>query len=117
MDVAALHYAETTLGEVHDGVVDSLVVVYDFVGVDSCDNVCRAVIFPMTSFSLLLSFRREPPSLLAKFVFELGDCFEEGYVAGAEEVEAAVYVDDSLTRARGVAGDHRCEGAFSMVVV
>jgi hypothetical protein len=117
VDVAALDNAQAALDEVHDWVVDAFVVVDHFVCVDTCDDVCGAVVFPMVVFALGFGFGIEPAALFAKFGLEFGDGLQECDVPAAEEVEAAVYVDNSLSWARSVARDHGSERSFAVVVV
>lgn len=75
--------AKTTLKDVHDGVVDALVVVDGLIAVDTCHDVDRAVFLV-------------PSLLLGLLFFGLDDLLEELDVTGGEEVEATINVDDLL---------------------
>jgi len=81
----ALQNAETTLKDVHDGIVDALVVVDGFVAVHTCNNIDRTVLLV-------------PSFLLGFLLFSLYDLLEEFDVASGEEVETTVNVDDLLIR-------------------
>jgi len=108
----ALQHAEPTLEDVHDRVVYAFPVVDNIIVVDAGNEEDRAVIRPGLCYSLCLGFFGVPAALTSCFLLGLCNQAQKLNVAGREEVEATIDVDNGLARPGASAEDELREGAL-----
>lgn len=93
----ALQHAETTLVNVHDGVVDALPRVDDVVVVNTDHDVGGTVVLSCGLLALVGGLVAEPVRPLGELVLLEKDVAQEFNMAAREEVVSTVNVDDALT--------------------
>ena len=108
----ALKHAQSSLKDIHDGVVDAFPVVDDFVVVDACDQEHRPVILARLLYALCLCFFRIPTTTYSSLLFYLCDAAKELNVARGEQIPASIDVDNCLARLHALAMYHLRELAL-----
>ena len=107
-----MQHTEPTLEDVHDRVIYAFPVVDNIIVVDAGNEEDRAVIRPGLCYSLFLGFFCVPAALTSCFLLGLCNQAQKLNMAGREEVEATVDVDNGLARPCASAADELREGAL-----
>lgn len=99
----ALQNTQSALEDVHDGVVDALPVVYDFVVMDASDEEHWAKVFSKLLYPLSFRFLGVPASLPGSILLGPRHESQELDVSRREEIPTAVHIDNDLSRSRSLA--------------